>query len=248
MYTKLNNNPLITIITVSYNAVLDIEATILSVIEQTYPLIEYIIIDGGSTDGTLEIIKKYENQITHWISEPDNGIYDAMNKGIQLAKGEWINFMNAGDLFYNENTIYNIHFEDMNDNIKVIYGDTIKKKAKRKIKIKAKNINTIHRGIICCHQSVFVSLTNKKDILFDCSYKISSDYNQIYNLYFKYKKEAFKYVPIVVSIFDGEFGLSSKNRLQLYKEQLDIRSKRKNLIWYIDYIRYKTRLIIKHFK
>ena len=82
----MKNNPLISVVTVSYNAVLTIEQTILSVINQTYPHIEYIIIDGGSTDGTVDIIKKYANRIAYWVSEPDKGIYDAMNKGIRTAK------------------------------------------------------------------------------------------------------------------------------------------------------------------
>lgn len=69
-------------------------------LNQTYSNIEYIIIDGGSTDGTIDIIKRYDDKITYWQSEPDNGIYDAMNKGIQKANGEWINFMNAGDCLH----------------------------------------------------------------------------------------------------------------------------------------------------
>ena len=83
------NYPLISVITVSYNAVLTIEQTILSVINQTYLNIEYIIIDGGSTDGTVNVIKKYADKIAYWVSESDKGIYDAMNKGIAYSHGEY---------------------------------------------------------------------------------------------------------------------------------------------------------------
>ncbi len=102
---NLQNNPLVTIVTVSYNVVSTIERTILSVVNQTYSNIEYIIIDGGSTDGTVDIIKKYMDKIAYWVSEPDKGIYDAMNKGILMAKGQWINFMNSGDYLYSNDVI-----------------------------------------------------------------------------------------------------------------------------------------------
>lgn len=88
----------ISIITVSYNAVKTIEQTILSVLNQTYSNIEYIIIDGSSTDGTVDIIKKYDDKISYWVSEPDKGIYDAMNKGIDVATGEYLYFIQVGDL------------------------------------------------------------------------------------------------------------------------------------------------------
>ena len=118
------NNPLISVVTVSYNAVSVIEQTIFSVINQTYPNVEYIIIDGGSTDGTVDIIKKYADKITYWVSEPDKGIYDAMNKGIELATGEWINFMNAGDSFYSFSILELIFGQTIFSN-DIIYGDTL---------------------------------------------------------------------------------------------------------------------------
>lgn len=95
----------ISIITVSYNAAKTIEQTIQSVVNQTYDNIEYIIIDGGSTDGTVDIIKKYEDKIAYWVSEPDKGIYDAMNKGILKASGEYIYFLGADDWLYNESVM-----------------------------------------------------------------------------------------------------------------------------------------------
>ena len=92
------NNFKISIVTVSFNAVKTIEQTILSVINQTYENIEYIIIDGGSTDGTIDIIKKYEDQISYWVSEKDKGIYDAMNKGIDIATGDYVYFIQSADV------------------------------------------------------------------------------------------------------------------------------------------------------
>lgn len=91
--------PKVSIITVVYNGEKELENTILSVIRQTYDNLEYIIVDGGSTDNTINIIKKYANKISYWISEPDKGIYDAMNKGIDVANGEWLLFRNCGDYF-----------------------------------------------------------------------------------------------------------------------------------------------------
>lgn len=96
---KMKNTPLVTIITSTYNAVNDIEDSIKSVISQSYANIQYVIIDGGSTDGTLEIIKKYEKYISIFISEKDSGIYDAWNKGLLLATGDWIAFLGADDIY-----------------------------------------------------------------------------------------------------------------------------------------------------
>jgi glycosyltransferase involved in cell wall biosynthesis len=103
----INNTPLISIVTVVYNGEKYLEQTIQSVINQTYKNIEYIIIDGGSTDGTLEIVKKYSEHISYWVSEPDKGLYDAMNKGIGIAKGKIIGIVNSDD-WYELDTIDNV--------------------------------------------------------------------------------------------------------------------------------------------
>ncbi|MBE9030601.1 glycosyltransferase [filamentous cyanobacterium LEGE 11480] len=104
--------PLVTVVTVVYNGELLIEQTIQSVINQTYPNIEYIVVDGDSTDRTLEIISKYEKYISKWISEPDSGLYDAMNKGFELAQGDFVNFMNVGDMFANNLVLDSMDFQD----------------------------------------------------------------------------------------------------------------------------------------
>lgn len=113
----------ISVITVVYNDSNGLEYTIQSVLSQTYNSIEYIVIDGGSNDGTIDIIKKYESQIDIWKSEPDEGIFDAMNKGVRLASGEWLNFMNAGDRFADNKVLEHIFSGQIQENISFIYSD-----------------------------------------------------------------------------------------------------------------------------
>lgn len=98
----------ISIVTVSYNAAKTIEQTIKSVINQTYSNIEYIVIDGGSTDGTVDIIRKYEDRIAYWVSEPDGGIFDAMNKGIKVATGEVVGIINSDDWYEHDLSLIHI--------------------------------------------------------------------------------------------------------------------------------------------
>lgn len=98
-------SPRLSVVTIVYNNVRDIERTIQSVINQTYSNIEYVIVDGLSNDGTLQVIDQYKSQITKFISEKDEGIYDAMNKGLALATGDYVIFMNSGDEFYDNETV-----------------------------------------------------------------------------------------------------------------------------------------------
>ena len=124
--------PSLTIITIVYNRVKDIEYTLKSITEQTYKNIEYIVIDGNSNDGTLDIIQKYLDKINHLVSEKDNGIYDAMNKGLRLATGDYVLFINGGDNLHQKNTIENIFqifpsfYQKMSSYDSVFYSSLVK--------------------------------------------------------------------------------------------------------------------------
>ena len=178
---------LISIITVVYNDVSNIEKTIQSVINQTYENIEYIIIDGGSTDGTMNIVKKYKDSIDCIISKKDDGIYDAMNTGMKLASGKWINFLNSGDTFYNKKVIQNISFKSYENNV-MIYGNAkifnIKRKFLKLLKafsLTKKNLILFGTRVVC-HQAIFY---NKKIIFkYPKRYKLKGE---LYS-YFEYLK------------------------------------------------------------
>ena len=246
----MKNNPLISVVTVSYNAVLTIEQTILSVINQTYPHIEYIIIDGGSTDGTVDIIKKYANRIAYWVSEPDKGIYDAMNKGIRTAKGEWINFMNAGDLFYSKDTLEKVFSKSINDNIKVIYGDVMLNKQGVLSQGKVYPISFMQIAMPFCHQSSFSHISEYTHC-FNLQFKIGADFEFYYRIYHQYNDRVFLYMPINIAIYENVEGLSTIRIRECRKEWLIIRSDNKDIRWYYDYLKYFIKykvLNIKRYK
>ena len=193
----VENKPLISIITVVFNGMEYLEQTIQSVINQSYDNVEYIIIDGGSTDGTLDIIKKYEAQIDYWISEKDSGVYDAMNKGIDLASGKWINFMNAGDSFYNNDILDEVFKNDLNG-MEIVYGDRQVVYANHKTKIvKAQELSLIWQGKPMCHQSCFIDAIYHKKNKFILKYDICDDFKFIYNAY--QSKANFKYIDMVIA-------------------------------------------------
>lgn len=177
--------PLISIITAVRNGEDHLERTILSVLEQNYKHIEYIIIDGASTDGTREIIRKYENRIACLISEPDEGIYDAMNKGIERATGKWINFMNSGDVFYDQETVLKIFSLCAHQN-DVLYGDhVIRYGAEHKKLCRAGAVKHLWKGMIFCHQSSFIKTGLMKQYKFDTKNRISADFDFFYFLYIR---------------------------------------------------------------
>lgn len=212
------NCPKISIITVTYNAEEIIENTILSIINQTYEPIEYIIIDGGSTDNTVSIIKKYHEKIDFWSSELDSGIYNAMNKGIKYASGVWINFMNAGDILVKNNVIASIFDQPITSDI--IYGNTLvsNKETGKKIIVEAGDA-TEKNPMPFCHQSVFVRTDILKQNLFDERYKICSDKD----FFFKIYKQSPSYYNTKSLISQIQMvGFSTINRTQNLLEANDI--------------------------
>ena len=204
----------ISVVTVCYNAAATIEETIQSVLNQTYPNVEYIIIDGGSTDGTVDIIKKYADRVAYWISEPDKGIYDAMNKGIAAATGDYINFMNAGDRFTSKDTLTNFTCLIKSDTF-VAYGDCNMHLNGNISITRPVPITYIKKRMPFCHQSCFVNTTYHKTHLFDTSFKVLADYNMFYNAYYNHEVK-FQYIPLCVADYDIGIDNASSKYYKLY--------------------------------
>ena len=203
--------PLVSIVTVVFNGEKYLEETIQSVINQTYDNVEYIIIDGGSNDGTLDIIKKYEDQMDYWVSEQDNGVYDGMNKGIDVVSGKWINFMNAGDSFYDSKTLTKVFTSKLNG-IDIVYGDRQVVYINNKTKIvKAQELKLIWQGKPMCHQSCFIDAMYHKKNKFILKYDICDDFEFIYSAY--QKKANFKYINTVIAKYLIG-GLSGDNNIK----------------------------------
>ena len=213
-------NSKVSVVTVTYNCEQVIEETILSVVKQTYRNVEYIIIDGKSTDTTISIIEKYRNYLAYSISEADNGIYDAMNKGIYYATGEWIIFMNAGDVFASENSL-NEFVERIDEDTIVAYGDIVMQCSGYYYYAKPDGIeNTIHQMPVF-HQSAIVRTDYHKKHPFDISFKSSGDYNFFYSCYFCDKCK-FQYIPVILSVFDNTEGMSKDHHGLSMRENMRI--------------------------
>lgn len=194
--------PLVTVITVCYNAREMLLRTMNSVWAQTYKHVEYVIVDGASTDGTLELLEEYGGRIDHWVSESDKGIYDAMNKGVSMAKGKWVIFMNAGDCFADNHVLENVF--SVPRQADVIYGDVVKGGVVKK----ASSPCNAHR-MFFCHQSVFVKIESLKAFPFDISHKMSADFKQMKQLWLAGKQ--FLQLDFPIADFDVQ-GVSNTNR------------------------------------
>jgi len=220
----MTKTPKISIVTIVYNDVKHLETTIQSVVGQDYFNIEYIIIDGGSTDGSVDLIRKYSQKIQHWISEPDKGIYDAMNKGLKAANGDYILFLNSGDKLYHAQ-LFNQLFSDFGDDWPdVIYGETMivaedgSEIGLRRLKApETLTWKSLKNGMLVCHQS-FIASTNIVPA-YNLKYRLSADYEWMLKT-LKAAKSTQNCQQIIAGFLDG--GTSKKNIQASLKERFNI--------------------------
>lgn len=231
--------PKISIITICYNAQICIEFTIQSVLRQTYTNIEYILVDGKSTDSTVDIIRKYAFEVESkanfsyvWISEPDKGIYDAMNKGLHLATGEYVWFMNAGDTIYSSDTLQ-ILFKNLKSKVlhtgnkilpDIIYGDAmIVDEERRELGLRTKRPpeeltwKSFRMGMLVCHQSILIKREIATD--YDIRYKFVADIDWIIKA-LKVSKYSYNAKQILSNFLEG--GFSKINERKSWKERFQV--------------------------
>ncbi len=218
--------PLISIITVCYNAEEFIEMTLQSVAQQTYPHIEHIIVDGASTDRTMEIVGRFPH-ITRKLSEPDQGLYDAMNKGLDMASGEYVHFLNSGDLLYDSEVLSRVFAGAQNQDF--LYGDTqvfdleggTRAYHKRKPQQEDMSYKSFINGMVVCHQSIIVK--RSKAAYYDFSrWTLACDIEWCIRT--AQQCETYYDADIYISKFlDG--GVSQNNRAQALRERFFISGK-----------------------
>lgn len=193
---KIKTLPLISIITVVYNGDKYLEQTIQSVINQSYKNIEYIIVDGGSTDGTLDIIKKYDSYISKWVSEADKGLYDAMNKGIGMASGELIGMINSDDWYELDCVEIMVDAYINNPNKHIFHADRfdIDDQGEKKVKkYQPSEFKFIYYGMMYNHPSMFITKQEYDKHLYNINLKALSDYQFVLESFLR-DKSIFRYI------------------------------------------------------
>ena len=230
-----NNRPMpkFSVITVTYNAAGVLEDTIQSVISQTYHHVEYIIVDGASTDGTMAIVDRYRSRIHTVVSEPDKGLYDAMNKGMALATGDYLCFLNAGDCFHEDETlqqmVHTLHGTELPD---VMYGNTAIVDAeghflrmRRLSPPDQLNWKSFRQGMLVCHQAFFAK--RSLAVSYNLTYRYSSDFDWCIRV--MKKAQSFHYTRLTVIDYLEE-GLTTRHHRASLKERFRIMSRHYGLV------------------
>lgn len=182
--------PLVSVVTVVFNGAETLECTILSVLEQTYENIEYIIVDGGSTDGTQEVIRRYDERIDCWVSEKDAGIYDAMNKGIELASGAYIGLLNSDDFFSSPDAVRHIVQAFQTNHTDAIFSclDIVDRTNSRKILRKYRTTffrpNLMRIGIVPPHPTLYCTKEAYDKVgKYKTDYRVSADFEMMVRMF-----------------------------------------------------------------
>ncbi len=243
----------LSIITINYNDKTGLEKTINSVINQTWKDFEYIVIDGGSTDGSKEVIEKYKNKITYWKSEPDSGVYNAMNKGIKVAKGDYLIFMNGGDTFY-ESTILEKISNQFLFSFDIFYGNAnfISDNDERIEKFPKKLNFSFFYDNSLCHQATFFNKNIFSENGYNEKFRIISDWEfNVRNICLHNK--SYKHLDYVICNYDTsgisskQKDLSKKERDQIYKAYFLSFIDDYNYFQQLDDKRIKNMIYIKKF-
>lgn len=239
--------PKISIVTVVYNAVDDFKVTAESIVNQGYNNLEFIVIDGGSTDGTLDLIKFYEKYISYWVSEPDGGIYDAMNKGVLHSTGDYINFMNAGDVFSSDNVVKLIASETTKNPGCIYVGGCMVKYPSGKIKVNSVSLSSTNNYLKMpvCHQSMFAPRELLIKYKLNEQYKIAADFD-FFLAAIKAKVDIHILESNLSCITSG--GVSDLKRVETLKEYQFIHEKNFGRSAYVSIYFFLNRLLerIKH--
>ncbi|MBU1833736.1 MAG: glycosyltransferase [Gammaproteobacteria bacterium] len=241
---KRNDRPLLSIITVTFNCEDCLEPTIESVVSQSFRDVEYLIIDGGSKDRTLEIATKFCGKgLDDLVSEPDSGIYDAMNKGVKRAQGQWVLFLNAGDFFVTEQVIERIFSRKIPSDTEVLYGNHILLYGDgRERLIKAGRAKDLWKGSQFCHQSAFVRRELLVENMFSLERRLAADYEFFHNAWIGGAK--FHFIDDVVVKYQ-KGGVSDVNRVEVINEWRDIAGP-KYFFWFnILLLRARAVIVVK---
>ena len=198
----------VSVVTINYNMAAGLEATIQSVLGQNYPALEYVIIDGGSTDGSTEIIRSYAARLAYWVSERDGGVYDAMNKGAAAATGEWVIFMNAGDSFHDPRVMAEA-FSTVHEDADILYGDVVRRAADGSEMLIPSRPTALPLQMPANHQCIFTRRSLLREHPFAADFPISADHEFL--LWAQGKGARFQKLPRTIAVFTRG-GLSDRQR------------------------------------
>ena len=238
----MNKHPKVSIITVVYNGVAHLEQTIQNVLKQSYDNIEYIIIDGGSIDGTVEIIKRYADRVSYWVSEADGGIYDAMNKGIANATGEIVGLINADD-WYEVDAVEKVVQIFESREADVVHGGMfiLKEDGEGFVKTAVSDLSNLSKGMLLNHPTVFAKRSlYEKYGGFDTSYRIVADWEMM----MRWKLRGVKFSVLDETLANFRMGgVSSEHLKKSFEEKHDVRKRYDTygtIDWYYIYDRLKS--------